>query len=333
MNSIFQDARFQRTVVIPSGIWVLICGVYVSLSIGWGNLSAFLTNELVVLVMGLILPIMLFVMLFGIGRSSIVSEDLAEQVSQQSKKLDDLSVTLGLVSKALEQQSDTIQGTLLNGVEKLEESQRVMSQSGTKELMQLSSAVDRLPGLLKDQGVGINTLTVSLGGLRDKIDRIVAQTATGDNTLDLNEIHQQTALLGFVNTILNDLNVATTRILVRLMESEGRQKHEVKDFIQGLLSAYSVGDRGVFFSVLQHQMANNMERIVGLQAMVGEREDARRDMAKIIREIRQITSLVTKIDDKDMAKTICDITVLESLEKLLGTYFNLDGSSKDTAVY
>lgn len=142
------------------------------------------------------------------------------------------------------------------------------------------------------------------------------------------DISQQTALLGLLNVVLNDINVSVTRLLVRLMEKEGRSKEEAKEFIQGLVNAYSVGDRDVFFAVLRHQLANNPERIVSLQALSSEFPNVSRDLSKIIRESTEIVSLIGRFDDDDIIRVLFDDTALRTLSEVLEPHFNENGISK-----
>ena len=334
MKTIFLDKQFKSSVAMPSAVWVVLCAIYITVTVGWGNLSAFLVYELAVLIIGAILPIALLAMFFSISRSAANSNALAEQLANQSVLVEALTGKVSQISDTV----DANKRSISDSKDALERTVHTVEQATTGQATAINGVLAKIESMDMSESVrGLSTKLDEQGGgikdLKGQVEDMLRQANDSTNTLDLGEIHQRTALLGFINVILNDMNVASTRILVRLMEAEGRQKNEIKDFIQGLVNAYSVGDRGVFFTVLQHQLSNNMERLVSLQDLVKQSPDAQRDLSKIMGEMNEISGLFQSVGDDDIAKTVCDSHVLETLNKLLGSYFNADGSPKDTPVY
>jgi len=76
------DKKFQRNVTIPSVIWLALCLIYITVSVGWGNLSSFLIQELAVLVLGLTMPVAMLAVLCTNKRESQANEELSAHVNQ-----------------------------------------------------------------------------------------------------------------------------------------------------------------------------------------------------------------------------------------------------------
>ena len=327
MTSIMQDKQFQRVVIGPSAVWLGLCAVYVSTAVGWGNLTALMTYELAMMVVGAFLPVCLLAMISAISGARAQYEDLAQQLASQTDTLNALASGLGDIRGAIERQGDASRNDISSALERLERGARESAANSAADISAIKVAMTRVQDLAAGHGSSLDAVK---GQLETLVDRLVADDA---NTVNLDNIQQRTAVLGLVNTVLNDANVALTRLLVRMMEMENRPKAQIRDFIQGLVSAFSVGDRGVFVGVIQHQLGGNMEPLVALQTAADETPAVRNDIAKVMRELREIRNLFERLDNPDLAKTICDLDLLASLGNMLEKYFNDDGKSKQTTVY
>ncbi|MEG3620316.1 hypothetical protein V5T82_17775 [Magnetovibrio sp. PR-2] len=327
---ILQNKKFQLGVALPSAVWLLICIGYVSNSVGWENLSALLAHELMVIILGTVLPVGMFYLFFATAQSSSATQELVIHTDQQGRVIQEISDALGNMVVNVERQSADstriMQTKLDEGLVRLEQSSETRNASVDAQVEGLSGSLSSVRDQLANQAQSID-------GLQSQLEELTSQLGKGDNVLDLDTVHQRTAIMGFVNIIINDINVSITRILVRLMESENRPKPQIKDFVQGLANAFSVGDRGVFITVLQHQLSGNLERMTSLQTAAKELPIVQTDMAQIIRELNEMHALFSRVDDPLLIKTIYDIERLGTLQELLSQYFHNDGSPKDTVVY
>ncbi|MEE8392966.1 MAG: hypothetical protein V3R66_01375 [Rhodospirillales bacterium] len=176
-----------------------------------------------------------------------------------------------------------------------------------------------------------NAIEAQHGGIKDitdKLNEVLRNEVGTTGNIDFGDIRQQTALMGLITLVLNDINVSVTRLLVRLMEEEGRSKEEIMELIYGLINAYSAGDRDVFLYVLNHQLANSPERIGSLQSLSGKSSEVSRDLSRVQREAKEIISLIGRVGEDDIVGITFDGGALMALNDVLEPHFNLDGTAK-----
>lgn len=337
MSDLFYENRFKRAVALPSGVWLVLCAVYITVSVGWGNLFSFLPLEIAVLFLSMILPVFLFAVWYSLSTGQSRSSYLLEELQIQGTRIDEIAANLDKLKEGAGGLSDSDMAALLampndirslkaaqeQGLESVEKVNEAVKQNrlvGIDDMQVVRGLPERISGLVETQSRSIQGLSV-------KLEEVANNQAGGQGRIDFSEIRQQTALGGLLAFVLNDINVSTTRLLVKLMEKEERSREEIKDFVQGLVSAYSMGDRNVFISVLQHQLANSQERVVLLQTMAEGSPEVSADISKIIRESKEIFSLVGQFADDNILATVFDDKILKALNGVLESHFTQDGTA------
>jgi hypothetical protein len=336
----FGNRLFLRIVVGPSAIWMLLCMMYVSNSIGWGLIFYLLPHEVAIMVTTFVLPVFLLVLWFFLATGQAHEAWSSDEIERQGELLDEVQQTLESLSQSLAGSAKFTSGDMQvlrnipNDIANLKVSNASSIDGIVKRIEQITDKIgdgklagsadikaisDNVAGLLETQGKETRDITIA-------VDQLLRNQNERKGLIDFSEIRQQTALLGLINFALNDMNVCATRLLVRLMEHEERQRDEIRDFIQGLVNAYSVGDRSVFFSVLHHQLAKNKERVVSLQTLAENAPEIAADLSKIIRGIKEITSMIEQFTRDNIATVLFDDTILRSLAGVLEPHFTLDGN-------
>jgi hypothetical protein len=327
MRQIYYDKRFWMAFVAPAGLWLVVCGLYINSSVGWSNLSEFLPFEMAVLALGVILPIVLLALWFSISMVVAYLSSMSTDVERQGELVDGLWQEL---NPALE----TLRGSGNFSAESLaallDLPGNAISAKENQNLV-MDNLIRKLDLVAETSNAGAeslkNNISSVLDGLSVRMDAVLSNQDEQKAGGAFNEIRQQTALLGLISVVLNDINVSATRVLVQLMRKEERSNEEIREFVQGLVSAYSVGDRSVFFSVLQHQLADNAERISILQVLAGESQEVADDLSKIIMETKEITSMIKKFNNENIITILFDDSVLRTLNNVLEPHFNRDGTA------
>ena len=122
--------------------------------------------------------------------------------------------------------------------------------------------------------------------------------------------------------------MATTQILVLLLQKERRARKDIKDFVGGLVEAYTTGDRNVFFRVLQRQLTDVPSRVKTLQTLSTDSPELRNNISKVLREVREIMSLVGRCDRDNLVRIIFEEGELRALQQELSRHFEEDGTAK-----
>lgn len=336
MSENYDENRFRRSVLLPSGIWLLLCAAYISISVGWGNLFAFLPLEIAVLLLSMVLPIFLFATWHVLSKADAQAADVADELDRQGERIEEMYQALSTISET--QQSGSLSASDMaallampndlrnmktgqtDGLETLNETLKQSRLVGGEDMQTVQALPERIAGLIEGQ-------SRSIQGLTGKMDDLVRHQESGEGQIDFGEIRQQTALVGLITFVLNDINVSTTRLLVKLMEKEERSREEIRDFIMGLSNAYAMGDRGVFVSVMQHQLANNQERVVLLQSLAEGSSDVAADLSKIMRESKEVFSLIGQFGEENIVTALFDERTLRALNSILESHFSQEGSA------
>lgn len=174
----------------------------------------------------------------------------------------------------------------------------------------------------------IAALTIDMGQGREVFRRGRQEKETQD---DSGEIGRQAALLGLLNAVLTDISLSSTRIFVRLAEMEGRSREEIKFQIQGLMGAYSAGDKEVFIRALHQGLAKNPEGIDFLRSHAGPSSGVSRDVSKVLRETGEIESIIARGEKGGIVESLFEDNAMRSLKEVLEPHFNLDGTAKPPA--
>ena len=179
-----------------------------------------------------------------------------------------------------------------------------------------------------DISKAIEGQSAGLENMASKLSSDLKSYHSNADSTDPNDIRQMSTLIDLFNAALGDLSVATTQILVLLLQKERRARNDIKDFVGGLVEAYTTGDRNVFFRVLQRQLTNVPSRVKTLQTLSTDSPELRNNISKVLREVREIMSLVGRCDRDNLVRIIFEEGELRALQQELSRHFEEDGTAK-----
>jgi hypothetical protein len=290
-----------RSANVRSIVWVLICLVYISYNVGWENLLYLMPHEIAAMVIGIISPIFIFIILSFISKAAGNERKAAEEMLRHGDLIKDISGKIGEITNETRENGKFL----------------------IKELEARKAISGEVVNAIENQNTGMediaNKLSVVIKSDREKLDRI-----------DPKDVNQLSALIGLINMVLADISVSATQLLVQLMEEGRRDKREIKEFVSGLVEAYSTGDKNVFFRALKQQLADNPTRVKALQSLSGSSPEVRRDIARILKEMREIITLVNRCDKDNLIRIVFEGGDVWALHEVLKPHFKMDGTAAKT---
>ena len=302
LSNILQLNRFQSIVAVLTVLWVLFFAIFISIGVGWRNVFGLLPHEIGAVILAVIVPILIaIVVIVVVGMSAEIS-----QVTHDSRQHGEMFRTL------LDNANSAGGSSEMDGQWLVEAFQ--MQKLATDDMADVLNAHRALSENINEK------LTAYIQSEQDDAGKF--------GSLDSGEISQKTALMGLVNIVLNDLSVSSTRILVRLLELENLTKDEIKDLMQGLIGAYSAGDKDVFFRILHQRLAVKPEWVQALHSLASESSMVSGDLSKILRGSNEVLSLVEQCDKGDIIGIIFDANDIKTLRNILETYFDESGTPK-----
>ncbi|HIJ93707.1 MAG TPA: hypothetical protein HPP84_10110 [Rhodospirillaceae bacterium] len=262
-----------------------------------------------------------------------ISRDVVNAIENQNAGMEDIANKLSMAIKGEREELEAykaISGEVVNAIENqntgMEDIANKLSMAikGEREELEAYKAISgEVVNAIENQNTGMediaNKLSVVIKSDREKLDRI-----------DPKDVNQLSALIGLINMVLADISVSATQLLVQLMEEGRRDKREIKEFVSGLVEAYSTGDKNVFFRALKQQLADNPTRVKALQSLSGSSPEVRRDIARILKEMREIITLVNRCDKDNLIRIVFEGGDVWALHEVLKPHFKMDGTAAKT---
>ncbi|SCA56102.1 hypothetical protein MTBPR1_180015 [Candidatus Terasakiella magnetica] len=328
IKELLQGKAFQLGVLIPSIAWLVIWTSYISIYMGWGNFFYLLPHEVAGVLLAFIFPVfLLFVSFVGLsfygtvaGHNAQILEKIEAQEKKQSEEIH------SLLSK---QNADT---EMLSAVTELLGKISKSSAANQQALVENGE-------MHRAFASALNNHHADLGSIEHKLSMLVQmETEREERTKRLDEeaandplkaISQQTSLLGMFDIIVNDTSVSATRLLVNLLEANGHPKTEALQLVQGLMSAYSVGEKNVFLTVLSQQLTASPKGTKPLAELGAKSDVLRGDIAKVMKASKDIETALERCKEEDLGKMVFDNKPLKTLAAQLGKDFFEDGSAKE----
>ncbi|WP_237051444.1 liposome tubulation protein MamY [Magnetospirillum sp. ME-1] len=192
--------------------------------------------------------------------------------------------------------------------------------SATAQLVQVTrDSRDGIVDELRSQRVLSQEITQELSQITQS--RTVAPAPPG---LDPSQrIDRMRALAEVLGLALNDLSMTATQVLTEHLNAAHGDRDGTRKFISTLTTAYFAGDKNVFFRSLVQEAVNRSEQ---LRRCAEDTESVRQQISKILREAREIRSLVAACDPNDLVRIVFEDGELWALEKALAEHFLIDGS-------
>ena len=302
LEDIVQENRFQFIVAALTVLWIIFFGIFISYGVGWGNLFDLLPHEIGAVFLTFVAPILFLIVIY-----------IAVGTAEEVRRVADDSRRQGVLIRALLDETGPSGGAAKRDDQWLDDALGAQ-KSATAAMTDILNANRALSEDINDK------LTAYIQG-----ELAGAGKSDGPGPAD---ISQTTALMVLVNIVLNDLSVSSTRILVRLLELENLSKEEIKDLMQGLIGAYSAGDKDVFFRILHIRLAAQPEWIDTLRSIAGESSAISRDLSRILKGSKEVLSQVERSNGGDIIGIIFNDNDLKALRDILASNFDSEGIAK-----
>ena len=299
MTNLFLKKRFLSIVAIPSAVWLLACAIYISVFINWNTQEFYLPHEIAVIVLGIVTPIILILFVFFVVELFSSKRLVASDVPQQGSLIRDVSNLLGKITN---------------------ETQR--------NRLYLFDEMDVRKAISKEMANPIETYNAGVKDIIKTLSVVVPGEQERQKSIDPSDVNALAALAQLVNMGLADLSTCITQLLIQLMEAEKRSEKETMEFIEGLVDAWSMGDKNVYFRALHHQLADNPERVKLLQELSTTVPKVSFNVARILRGMKGISSLSEHCDKDTIIRIVVEESDLWSLKKLLERRFKKDGTAR-----
>jgi len=234
--------------------------------VGWGNLFSLLPHEIAGYILGVLMPILAVSVFFFVAPREDPS--LAAVVEETRRHRSNVEVLSGSVARVVDEDRDS-RRTIAEKLDGLAETLSVHRQA--------------LDGVLESRGVTSAQVAQALVTLKGAIDDVAGKVGMIHRRVEQSEpseVDRHAAVIGVIDALLNDVSVAATGIVVRLMEAERQPKRDIRAFVQGLVNAYASGDKHVFFRVLNSRLAESPERMALLREQVSASPEGQRPVRR-----------------------------------------------------
>ncbi len=263
-----------------------------------------------------------------------ISGDVVNAIESQNAGMEDITNKLSVVIKGDQKKLERIErkvaeemlrhGDLIKDISgkigKIADETRKNGKFLIEDLEAHKAISGDVVNAIENQNAGMEDIT-------NKLSMVIKSDQKKLERIDPKDVNQLSALVGLINMALTDISVSATQLLVQLMEEGQRDKREIKEFVSGLVDAYSTGDKNVFFRALKQQLADNPTRVKALQSLSGSSPEVRRDIAKILKEMREIISLVNRCDKDNLIRIVFEGGDVWALHEALKPHFKMDGTA------
>ncbi|RAU22740.1 chemotaxis protein [Paramagnetospirillum kuznetsovii] len=347
----------SRTALIGAIIWTALSIVYLTIFNGWKNLFTMLPHEFFIVLLSIALPIGLTVLILMLSRIVKSVDTLKSEVTNLSRNDVPSEGSVALLADLLREHRTAIaaQAEATADLVRLNQDGRALAApaqtSGTDDAMTLlaqlfrehreavaaqleaqASATAQLVQVTRDSRDGIVDELRSQRVLSQEITQELSQIAQSRNVapvppapgLDPSQrIDRMRALAEVLGLALNDLSMTATQVLTQHLNAAHGDRDGTRKFISTLTTAYFAGDKNVFFRSLAQEAVNRPEQ---LRRCAEDTDNIRQQISKILREAREIRSLVAACDPNDLVRIVFEDGELWALEKALTEHFLIDGS-------
>ncbi|CAA7622373.1 Magnetosome protein MamY [Candidatus Terasakiella magnetica] len=354
-----------RIAYIGSISWVVLSLFYVTIFNGWKNIFSMLPHELFILILTISLPVALIVLIFMLSRIVRTVESMKSEISTLSQRdpVSEEAVIMladlfrehreAIAAQVAAQAEATAQLVQINqdnralaapspdsGDENplvlLAQMFREYRETVTAQLEAQISATTQLVEASRDSRDGIVDELRSQRVLSQEITQELSHIAQSRNVVPVAEpgldpsqrIDRMRALAEVLGLALNDLSMTATQLLSEHLNAAHGDKEGTRKFISTLTTAYFAGDKNVFFRSLVSEVVNHSDQ---LRQCAIDAENVRQQISKILREAREIRSLVSACDPNDLVRIVFEDGELWALEKALAEHFLIDGTSVSDA--
>ncbi|CAA7623208.1 Methyl-accepting chemotaxis protein [Magnetospirillum sp. LM-5] len=347
----------SRAALVGAVVWSALSVIYLTVFIGWNNLFTILPHEFFIVLLSIALPIGLTILLLMLSRivksvDSLKSEVTAlsrSDVSSESSviRLADLfrehrEAIAAQVAAQVETTAQFVQigralaapasGATDDAMTLLAQLFREHREAVATQLEAQVEATAQLVQVTRDSRDGIVDELRSQRALSQEITQELSQIAQSRSVAPMaaapgldpsQRIDRMRALAEVLGLALNDLSMTATQVLTEHLNAALGDRDGTRKFISTLTNAYFAGDKNVFFRSLVQEAVNRSEQ---LRQCAADTESIRQQISKILREAREIRSLVAACDPNDLVRIVFEDGELWALEKALTEHFLIDGT-------
>lgn len=307
----------QAAVAVLMVLWPVFFAAFFAFAVGWRNLSDLLSYEIAAVLMFFFMPVLLCVALFIASGMAADAAASAERTRLLSEAIRILSEKIDLIPRPAEKDDRWLVEAL--GAQKAASRDIAGAIAAIGGHRALIADIDgKLADLLRREQAGAEEAKAEKA--RTEAEKARTEEAAQTEADKSRSIAEQAALMGLINLVMNDVSISVTRVLVRLMETEHRSKEEVQEVIQGLVGAFSAGDKDVFFRLLHQRLSSRPESMESLRSQAAKSPALARDLAKIVRGSKEVASLVGRCNDGDIIADVFGDTILKALGAILGPH-------------
>ncbi|WP_256367417.1 liposome tubulation protein MamY [Magnetospirillum sp. SS-4] len=345
----------SRAALVGAVIWSALSIIYLTIFNGWKNLFTMLPHEFFIVLLSIALPIGLTILILMLSRIVKSVDTLKSEVTALSRSDASSESSVIMLADQFREHREAIAAQVAAQVEmtaqlvQMNQDGRALAApaSGTTDdamtlLAQLFrehreaveaqvEATAQLVQVTRDSRDGIVDELRSQRVLSQEITQELSQIAQSRSVapaaaagLDPSQrIDRMRALAEVLGLALNDLSMTATQVLTEHLNAALGDRDGTRKFISTLTNAYFAGDKNVFFRSLVQEAVNRSEQ---LRQCAADTESIRQQISKILREAREIRSLVAACDPNDLVRIVFEDGELWALEKVLTQHFLIDGT-------
>ncbi|AVM72900.1 liposome tubulation protein MamY [Magnetospirillum gryphiswaldense] len=349
-----------RIVYVGSFSWAVLSLLFVTAFSGWNNIFSMLPHEIFILVLTISLPIALIVLIFMLSQIVRTVESVKSEISTLSQRDPVSEEAVTMLADLFREHRDAVAAQVAAQVEataqlvQINQDNRALAapspdsgdenplallaqmfreyrETVTAQLEAQISATTQLVEASRDSRDGIVDELRSQRVLSQEITQELSHIAQSRNVVPVAEpgldpsqrIDRMRALAEVLGLALNDLSMTATQLLSEHLNAAHGDREGTQKFISTLTNAYFAGDKNVFFRSLVSEVVNHSDQLQ--QCAIGA-ENVRQQISKILREAREIRSLVSACDPNDLVRIVFEDGELWALEKALAEHFLIDGT-------
>ncbi len=295
--------------VAAACLWLSLCVIYITVCSGWNNIFSLLPSEFFIVLLAIVFPIALLAIVAMIANIATNVGVVKSEIAAIAKRDSGGGEAMAMLAQLFREHREVVAAQMKAQVE------------GTAQLVQVTrDSRDGIVDELRSQRALSHEITQELSLIAQNRAIATVKDTVAEPSQRIDRMHALAEVLGFA---LNDLSMTATQLLTEILDAVHGDKEGTRKFIATVTSAYFAGDKNVFFRSLAREVANDSDR---LRELAGDAEVVRQQISKILREAKEIKSLVTACDPNDLVRIVFEDGELWAMEKALAEHFNTDGT-------
>jgi len=300
----------NRFIFFLISVWLVFCAAYLTTYNGWNNIFSLLPHEFFIILVTAAFPIVVLVFLAVMAKFATHIEDLKSEMTSLAQQDRERQDNTALLTELFQEHHKAITALL------------AAQSEATAQIVQVTrDSRDGIVAELRSQTMISTEMNKGLSVIAENQSAIPAGDAVGGTAQRIERMHALAEVLGFA---LNDLSMTATQLLTELLDNAHGDRESTRKFIATLTNAYFAGDKNVFFRCLAKEVTANPDT---LQQIAEDSDQVRQQISKVLREAREVESLVNACDPNDLVRIVFEDGDLWAMEKALAKKFSVDGGA------